>query len=121
MAREQYRVEIHGATGDAMLQGRTIEELHDDEGVPLVSADFVDGADVGMVQGGSGAGFAAEALQSLRVLGDVVGKEFQSNEPAEVGVFGFVDDAHAAAAEFLNDAVMGDGLADHEEDSLSGG
>ena len=74
-----------------------------------------------MVQGRSGAGFAAEALESLRVLGDVVGKEFQSDKPSEVGVFGFVDDAHAATAEFLNDPVMRYGLADHEEDSLSGG
>ncbi|MGD0271207.1 MAG: hypothetical protein ABSB14_19220, partial [Candidatus Sulfotelmatobacter sp.] len=28
-------------------------------------------------------------------------------------VFGFVDHAHASAAKFLDDAVVGDGLVDH--------
>jgi hypothetical protein len=28
-------------------------------------------------------------------------------------VFSLVDDAHAASAEFLNDAVVGDDLVDH--------
>jgi hypothetical protein len=33
----------------------------------------------------------------------------------EASVLGLVDDAHTATAELFNDAVMGDGLADHGE------
>ena len=80
---------------------------------PFVLADFVDRADVGMVQGRGGAGFAAKALQGLRILGGVVGKKLQGDEAAEQRVFSFVNDSHAAAAQQFHDAVVGDGLADH--------
>ena len=73
-------------------------------------ADFVDGADVGVIEGGGGAGFAAKALEGLRVVGDFVGEKFQGDEAAEFGVFGFEDHAHAAAADFVEDAVVGDSL-----------
>ena len=80
---------------------------------PSCFADVVDGADVGMVQSGSGARFAPEALEGLRIAGDIVGQKFQSDEAAQARVFGFVDDAHAAAAELFDDAVVRDGVADH--------
>jgi hypothetical protein len=63
-----------------------------------------------MVEGGGGAGFSLEALEGLRIFGDVVGEKFQGYEAAELGVFGFVDDAHATAAELFDDAVVRDGL-----------
>ena len=37
----------------------------------------------------------------------------QRHTSAEAGVLGLVDDAHAPAAELLEDPVVGDGLADH--------
>ena len=80
----------------------------------VVLADFVNGADVGMIQRRCGPGFALEAFQGLRVLRDFVGQELQRDEAAERGVFGLVDHAHAAAAQFFDDAVVRDGLADHE-------
>ncbi len=79
---------------------------------PFVFADVVDGADVGMVERGGGAGFALEAFEGLRIASEIVGEKFERDEAAEAGVFGFVDDAHAAAAEFFDDAVMRDRLAD---------
>ena len=80
----------------------------------VVLADFIDGADVGMVQRGGGAGFAAEAFERLWVVATVVRKELQGDEATELGVFGFVDHAHPAAAELFDNAVVRDGLADHE-------
>ena len=57
--------------------------------------------------------FVAEALERLRVSRQFIGKEFQSEEAAKLGVLGLVDDAHAPATQLLDDAVVRDGLADH--------
>ena len=48
----------------------------------------------------------------MRIVGNFVRKKFQGDEAAELGVFGLVNDAHSAAAEFFDDAVVRDGLAD---------
>ena len=96
-----------------MLQRHAIEKLHGDEGLPVLLADFVDGADVGMVQGGCGLGFALKTGEGLRILGNFFGQELQRDKAAQLYVLGLVDDTHAAAAEFLDDAVVRDGLADH--------
>ena len=61
-----------------------------------------------MVQRGRGFGFALEAAEGLGVMGKIVGKKFESDVAAEFEVFGFVDDSHAPAADFAEDAVMGD-------------
>ena len=66
-----------------MLEGLALEALHGDEGDVFVFADFVDGADVGMVEGGGGAGFAAEALQSDGILGERFGEKFEGHGAAE--------------------------------------
>ena len=76
-------------------------------------ADFVDGADVGVVQGGSSAGFPAEALQRLRVLSYVLGQKLQCDKAAKLGVLSLIDHTHAAATEFLDDTVVRNGLVDH--------
>jgi hypothetical protein len=54
--------------------------------------------------------FALEARERLRIFGDVFREELQGDEAAEASVFGFVDDAHAAATEFFHDAVVGNRL-----------
>ena len=71
---------------------------------PLVN--FVDGADVGVVESGGGTSLAAETFERLRIVSYVVGQEFQGDKAAEAGVFRFIYDAHSAAAELLDDAVM---------------
>jgi hypothetical protein len=78
-----------------------------------VFADLVNGADIGMVQRRGSFGFTLEAAERLRILRYIVRKELQGDETTKIGVLCFVDDAHPTAAEFFDDAVMGDGLADH--------
>ena len=75
--------------------------------------DLMNRADVGMVQGGGGAGLAAKSLQRLRVLRGIFGKKLQGDEAAEQRVFCLVNDAHPTATEQFDDAVVGDGLANH--------
>jgi hypothetical protein len=73
----------------------------------------VNGADILMIQGRCGAGFAAEPLDRLRVSGDVVRQEFQGDIATEAGVFGFINHAHSTAAKFFGDAVMRDGATNN--------
>jgi hypothetical protein len=51
-----------------MLQRHAIQELHSDEAFPVLLADLVDGANVGMVEGGSRTGLATKTFQRLWVL-----------------------------------------------------
>jgi hypothetical protein len=104
-------VEIERAAGDSVLERFAFEALHGDEGFAVFLADVVDGANIGVIEGGGGLGFALEPGEGLGIFGDGVWEEFQSDEAAQARVFAFVDDAHSAAAEFLEDAVMGDCLA----------
>ena len=67
----------------------------------------------GMVQGRQGAGLAVEAGQALGVLGEMVGQDLERHLAAQLGVLGQVDGAHAAFAEFAEDFVVGQSLADH--------
>jgi len=96
--------------GDAVLQRQPVQKLHDDEGLPLVLPDLVDGTDVWMVQGGRSACLPAKAFQSLRVLGNVVRQELERYETTKLGVFRFVDNSHPTPAQLLDDAVVRDGL-----------
>jgi hypothetical protein len=66
----------------------------------------VNRADVGVIQRGRRPRFAAESLQRLRVVRNVKRQEFQCNEAAELQILGFVNDAHSAATEFLDDAIV---------------
>jgi len=109
----QNAIQIHGAIRDQVLQGRAVEKLHHDERLPVLLVNLVDGADVRMVQPGSGLGFPLEAAESLRVLGHILGQELEGNKAIQFDVFGLVDDAHATAAELLDNPVVRNGLADH--------
>jgi len=75
--------------------------------VTVVLADFVNRADVGMIQGRGGTGFAPEAFEGLTVSGHVIGQEFQRDVTAEVFVFGFIHYPHPAATELFQNPIVG--------------
>ena len=105
-------IEFERAAGDDVLECRAVEKFHGDEGAAVIFTDVVDGADIRVIERGGGAGFTLEPIERLGIVSEIVGKKFESDEAAEASVFSFVDDAHSAAAEFFDDAVMRDGLAD---------
>ena len=57
-------------------------------------------------------GFAPEALQRLPVVRHLVRQEFEGHETVQASVLSLVHYTHSAAAEFLQDAVVRDRLAD---------
>jgi|SRR5579859_820120 len=105
-------IELHRLTVDQVFQGNAVEKLHDNEGFAILLANVMDGADVRVIESGCGLRFALEAGKSLRIVGNVVGEKFQGDATMKAGVFGFVNDAHAAAAQPLDNPVVGDGSAD---------
>src|SRR5215469_16711929 len=64
--RHSSSVGIKQAGGDALLEGLTFQQLHDEERLPAGFADIVKGADVGMAQRRGCLGLAAEAFQRHR-------------------------------------------------------
>ena len=77
---------------------------------PSDLVDFVDRADVRVVQGRCCPGFTLKTVEGLCVVGEFIGKELQGHVATELEVFGLVDDAHATAADLAEDAVMGNCL-----------
>ena len=92
-----------------------LEPLHGDEVLVFVLVDLVHRADAGVIQGRCRASLALKTLQSGRIVREILGKEFERHAPTQPGVFRLVDDAHAAAAQLVGDAVVRDGLADQND------
>jgi hypothetical protein len=59
-----------------LLQRLAFQTLHQNEGLALILSEVVDGANVGMVKGGGGAGFAVEIPQGFAVMRHFFGQEF---------------------------------------------
>ena len=95
-----------------MAQRPSFEQLHGDKGLTFVLADVVNGADVGMVKRGGGVPFAAEALERLRVLGEVLRQDLQGNQAAEPAVLRLIYHTHTAAIDLIKNTVVIEGLAD---------
>ncbi len=114
------KIQLEGAAGDAFAERLAFQKLHGDEGAMVVLADFVDGANVGMVQRRGAAGFALEALEGLAIVGKSFGKKLQSDVAAQAEVFGFVDFAHAPGSELAENAIVRDGFAKQDAPAAEG-
>ncbi len=84
----------------------------------VVGADVVDGEDVGVVEGGDGAGLALEAAQPLGVGGGIVGEDLEGDVAPEAGVAGPVDLPHTSGAEGCHDLVRADAAARGQQSSF---
>src|ERR1700746_1597351 len=82
-------------------------------------AEFVNRADIRMVESGSSSRLAAKTFKGLGVLRHIIRQEFQSNKPPKLGILGFVDNAHTTSPDLFEDAVVRDGLANHVVDVIT--
>src|SRR5262249_36032929 len=109
----QQLFQFHRPTLDNVFQSFAIEVFHGDEGFASILTNVVDRTDVRMIQSGSGLGLTPKSLQTLAVVGYVLGQELQSKKAAEASVFRLIDHPHAAAPKPFDDAVVRNRLADH--------
>src|SRR5579864_253129 len=80
-----------------MTPGLTFQQFHGNEGAPVDLVDFVDRANVGMVQGRSRARLAAKSVKRLRIAGQFVRQKLEGDATTELKIFRFVHHAHTPA------------------------
>ena len=72
--------EFEAGSEDGFPKSFAFEVLHRNEGTALMFADFVNGADVGMIQGRSGTGLAAKTFECLRFPARSSGKNLSATK-----------------------------------------
>ncbi len=98
--------------GNLFTKRSAFVKCHGDEHVAARGfVDIVDHNDIGVIQGGRGAGLIAEPPLQLAVMGQMRREEFQRDQPAELGIKRLVYDSHAAGTDLLLDLVVGDNLS----------
>jgi hypothetical protein len=95
-------------------RGLPLQQLHRDELGAFVLVDVVNRADVRVVERRRGPRFALEAIRrsTRRGCGRQAGTSARTVRDSRMSS-ACVDDAHTSGADDFEDAVMGDGLADH--------
>src|ERR1019366_4108996 len=96
-----------------MLQRHAVEKFHSEEHLPVLLANVVDRANIGMIQCRGSLRFALETGERLWIAGKLFRQEPEGDEALKPGVLGLVHHAHATAAELTDDAVVRDSGVDH--------
>jgi hypothetical protein len=86
-------------------QRLALEQLEHGVARPVVSAEIVDGEDVGVIEGGDGASLPLEAADAVRVAAAVGGDDLDRDVAPEAGVSGPVDLAHPPRPDGGHDLV----------------
>jgi hypothetical protein len=83
----------------AIGESFALKVFHHDVAHAVLFADIVELADVGMIQGRDGAGFAFETRVGFGFFGEMLGENFDGDGAVEASVARAVDFTHAACAE----------------------
>src|SRR5882724_8823854 len=98
---------------DDVFESLAFQEFHRNEGMPFGFVNFINGADVGMVEGRGGPCLALKSLQDLMVADKVGWEELQCYIPTQPEILGAIYHSHAPAAQMFLDAVVGDDFTNH--------
>jgi len=102
-----------------MLQRYTFQKFHGDERMAVLLADVMNGANVGVIQRGRSLRFALKARQCVRIARNFRREKLERHETVQACVLGLVNHTHSATSELLQNAIMGDSLADERARSLT--
>ena len=94
-------------------QCSSLDMLHGDEDKPVLFTDFVDGADVGMVEGRGHLGLADQACASRLVASHLGRQDLQNDIAVQPFIPGKISHTHAASPDGFDDVVMAQGAAEH--------
>ena len=67
-----------------MLQRQPVQKLHGDERFAVLVVNFVDRADIGVIQSRGRLGFALKTAEGLWVFGYIVGQKLEGDEATRV-------------------------------------
>jgi hypothetical protein len=99
---------------DSLLDRPALQELHDDEGTSVLLTELVNGADVGVRERGGKTRFALEARQPGGVGVVFLAQELDRHLAIETEIFRAIDDTHAALAELVEHAIVGNDRLGHK-------
>src|SRR5215469_5358930 len=80
--------------------------------VHVLFANVVNSADVRMIECRGSMCFTLKARERLGITCKLGREKFKCDEAVQARAFCLIHDTHPAPAEFLKDAIVGDGLAD---------
>src|ERR1700730_4717935 len=103
-----------------MLESAALQQFHGNKSLAFAFIDFIDGADIGMVESRCRTCFAAKTFETLRIVGYIFRQELQSHGSAQTGVFRLIHHAHSTATKLLKNPIVRDGLANHRRKSYVG-
>ena len=105
--------EVERPSAQPLVERLALEQLHRQIALSLVLVEAVDRADVGMVQATRRCGLRAGTARWLRSVASLpVGQDLDGHLTPELHVLSAIDDAHAAGAELIEDAVVPEILTD---------
>src|SRR5438552_4004194 len=110
---------VERLSGDEVFKGMPFQSLHHNKRVPIRFINFMNSADVGMVQGRRSTCLALKSLQCLVIARQLWWKKLQSYISAQAEILGAVDHSHATASQSLLNAVMGNDGAYHLRPSVA--
>src|ERR1700678_896100 len=110
-SEQQQSFNFQRTPGNAVHQGHPVQKLHGDERFAVLLTNVVHRTNIRMVQRRCGFGFELKAGERLWIMSNLFGQELERAEAMQPRVLSLINHAHPAAAKFLDDAVMRNGLA----------
>ncbi len=104
-ATGQRLVEWNGPLLDAIGNGRPIDQLHHESGLPVGPLESVDGGDVGVIQGREDFRFTLKPREPIDIFRHCLRQDFDGDVPLQIRVCGPIHFAHPAGADLASDFI----------------